>query len=76
MGHFLYMLGLESKGGWRNVREELERALNPSGDPNGRALYDYWLRERMLSKCFLDMRLRDAYAKVCFVFFFSSWDLE
>ncbi|GLA95876.1 siderophore [Aspergillus tubingensis] len=63
VGHLLYMLGLESKGGWRIVREELERALNPSGDPDGRALYDYWLKETMLSKCFLEMRLRDAYAK-------------
>ncbi|GAQ37978.1 unnamed protein product [Aspergillus niger] len=63
VGHLLYMLGLESKGGWRIVREELERALNPSGDPDGRALYDYWLKETMLSKCFLEMRLRDAYVK-------------
>ncbi|GLA82127.1 siderophore [Aspergillus tubingensis] len=63
VGHLLYMLGLESRGGWRIVREELERALNPSGDPDGRALYDYWLKETMLSKCFLEMRLRDAHAK-------------
>ncbi|GLA76188.1 siderophore [Aspergillus tubingensis] len=55
--------GAQSKGGWRIVREELERALNPSGDPDGRALYDYWLKETMLSKCFLEMWLRDAYAK-------------
>ncbi|GLA24864.1 siderophore [Aspergillus niger] len=63
VGHLLYMLGLESNGGWRVVREELERALNPSGDPDGRLLYDFWLKETMLSRCFLEMRLRDAYAK-------------
>ncbi|KAI2882540.1 hypothetical protein CBS63078_2167 [Aspergillus niger] len=63
VGHLLYMLGLESKGGWRVVREELERALNPSRDPDGRLLYDFWLKEMMLSRCFLEMRLRDAYAK-------------
>ncbi|CAK38819.1 siderophore [Aspergillus niger] len=63
VGHLLYMLGLESKGGWRVVREELERALNPSRDPDGRLLYDFWLKETMLSRCFLEMRLRDAYAK-------------
>ncbi|GKZ64479.1 siderophore [Aspergillus niger] len=63
VGHLLYMLGLESKGGWRVVREELEWALNPSGDPDGRLLYDFWLKETMLSRCFLEMRLRDAYAK-------------
>ncbi|GLB08073.1 siderophore [Aspergillus tubingensis] len=63
VGHLLYMLGLESKGGWRIVREELERALNPSEDPDGRLLYDYWMKDTMASKSFLEMRLRDAYAK-------------
>ncbi|EHA20745.1 hypothetical protein ASPNIDRAFT_193539 [Aspergillus niger ATCC 1015] len=70
VGHLLYMLGLESKGGWRVVREELERALNPSRDPDGRLLYDFWLKETMLSRCFLEMRLRDAYAKVGLGFLF------
>ncbi|PYH34612.1 uncharacterized protein BO87DRAFT_435878 [Aspergillus neoniger CBS 115656] len=65
VGHLLYMLGLESKGGWRIVREELERALNPSEDPDGRLLYDYWMKDTMASKSFLEMRLRDAYAKCC-----------
>ena len=75
VGHLLYMLGLESKGGWRIVREELERALNPSEDPDGRLLYDYWMKDTMASKSFLEMRLRDAYAKVSFFhpfFFYSS----
>lgn len=76
MGHLLYMLGLESKGGWRVVREELERALNPSGDPDGRLLYDFWLKETMLSRCFLEMRLRDAYAKVGLGFSFLCSDFS
>ncbi|KAL2858582.1 IucC family-domain-containing protein [Aspergillus pseudoustus] len=61
VGHLLYMLGLESHGGWPIVREELERALDPLGDPDGRAVHEYLLRKTMPLKCFMEMRLRGIY---------------
>lgn len=64
VGHLLYMLGLESHGGWAIVREEMERALNPRGDPDGRVLHDAFLKKTMSFKCFMEMRLRGVYRGV------------
>ncbi|GKZ19150.1 siderophore [Aspergillus brasiliensis] len=61
VGHLLYMLGLESQGGWPIVREELKRALHPDADPDGRLVYDFLLRDTMSFKCFMEMRLLGVY---------------
>ncbi|KAB8229007.1 IucC family-domain-containing protein [Aspergillus alliaceus] len=61
VGHLLYMLGLESNGGWPIVREELRKALNPSADPGGRMVYDFFMQVTMPFKCFMEMRLQGLY---------------
>ncbi|CAK96513.1 siderophore [Aspergillus niger] len=61
VGHLLYMLDLESHGGWPIVREELERVLDPLGDPDGRAVHEAFTNKTMAFKCFMEMRLRNIY---------------
>ncbi|GLA43295.1 hypothetical protein AnigIFM63309_001024 [Aspergillus niger] len=55
------MLDLESHGGWPIVREELERVLDPLGDPDGRAVHEAFTNKTMAFKCFMEMRLRNIY---------------
>lgn len=62
----LHILGLESHGGWSIVREELERVLDPSGDPDGRALWEYFTQEKMTIPRFMGMRLIGRYVEVSF----------
>lgn len=64
VGHILHILGLESNGGWSIVREELERVLDPSGDPDGRALWEYFTQEKMPIPRFMGMRLIGRYVEV------------
>ncbi|KAL3477387.1 IucC family-domain-containing protein [Aspergillus californicus] len=61
VGHLLYMLGLESNGGWPIVCQELRNALNPGTDPAGKLVYDSFLQEMMSNKCFMEMRLKGVY---------------
>ncbi|GAQ47001.1 hypothetical protein ANI_1_524044 [Aspergillus niger] len=61
VGHLLYMLGLESHGGWPIVREELGRALVSLGDPDAKAVHDHFMNKTMAFKCFMEMRLRNIY---------------
>ncbi|KAJ5933478.1 IucC family-domain-containing protein [Penicillium verhagenii] len=62
-GPLLHVLGLESQGGWAIVLEELERALDPSGDPEGRALYEFMTEETMPIPGFMGMRLIGRYVE-------------
>ncbi|BCS05528.1 uncharacterized protein AKAW2_81329S [Aspergillus luchuensis] len=61
VGHLLYMLGLESHGGWPIVREELERVLVSSCDPDAKAVHEAFMNKTMAFKCFMEMRLRNIY---------------
>ncbi|KAJ5281041.1 IucC family-domain-containing protein [Penicillium angulare] len=61
VGPILHILGIESHGGWTIVREELERALNPSEDPEGKALYDFLAKETMPIPGFMGMRMIGRY---------------
>ncbi|PYH68019.1 uncharacterized protein BO88DRAFT_368042 [Aspergillus vadensis CBS 113365] len=61
VGHLLYMLGLESHGGWPIVREELERVLASLGGPDAKAVHDNFMNKTMAFKCFMEMRLRNIY---------------
>ncbi|RAH53770.1 hypothetical protein BO85DRAFT_471749 [Aspergillus piperis CBS 112811] len=61
VGHLLYMLGLESHGGWPIVREELKRVLVSSCDPEAKAVHDAFMNKTMAFKCFMEMRLRNIY---------------
>jgi siderophore synthetase component len=64
VGPILHTLGLESHRGWSIVREELERELNPTGDPDGRALYEFMARETMPIPGFMGMRMIGRYIEV------------
>jgi len=57
----LHTLGIESHGGWTIVREELEKSLNPSGDPDAKGLWEYFTQEQMPIPRFLGMRLLGYY---------------
>lgn len=57
VGYLLCALGLDKRGGWRVVREELEKVLNPLHCPLGRELHEYFLKETMSLKCFLSLNL-------------------
>ncbi|OJI88409.1 hypothetical protein ASPTUDRAFT_183303 [Aspergillus tubingensis CBS 134.48] len=61
VSHLLYMLGLESHGGWPIVREELGRVLVSLGDPDAKAVHDHFMNKTMAFKCFMEMRLRNIY---------------
>ncbi|OAA35706.1 Aerobactin siderophore biosynthesis, IucA/IucC [Beauveria brongniartii RCEF 3172] len=63
VGPILHILGLEPHGGWSIVREELERVLNPSGDPDGKALWEYFTQEKMTIPRFMGMRLIGRYVE-------------
>lgn len=75
VGHLLYMLDLESHGGWPIVREELERVLDPLGDPDGRAVHEAFTNKTMAFKCFMEMRLRNIYRDVSLSFSFPLINL-
>ncbi|KAJ5109264.1 hypothetical protein N7456_005939 [Penicillium angulare] len=64
VGPILHVLGIESHGGWTIVREELERVLDPSGDPEGKALYDFLAAETMPIPGFMGMRMIGRYIEV------------
>ena len=64
IGNSLHILGLENKGGWEIVREELAKSLAASHMVQGRMIYDYFLRDTMAFKCFLRMRLASKYRDV------------
>ncbi|KAJ5920921.1 IucC family-domain-containing protein [Penicillium verhagenii] len=64
VGPLLHVLDLESQGGWAIVQEELERVLDPSGDPEGKALYDFMTEETMPIPGFMGMRLIGRYVEV------------
>lgn len=65
VSHLLYTLGLESHGGWSIVRDELERALDPSTDHDGKTMYDFFLKETMHMYPRLRMRLLQRPVEVC-----------
>jgi hypothetical protein len=61
------MLGLESHGAWTIVREELEKVLDPSGDPDARALHEFFMEKTMPIPGFMGMRLIGRYIEVSLV---------
>ncbi|CAI7630067.1 unnamed protein product [Penicillium manginii] len=61
LGPILHMLGLESHGAWTIVREELEKVLDPSGDPDARALHEFFMEKTMPIPGFMGMRLIGRY---------------
>jgi siderophore synthetase component len=64
VGPLLHTLGIESHGGWTIVREELEKALNPSEDPDGKSLYEFFTQDTMPIPGFMGMRLIGRYVEV------------
>ncbi|KAF7593530.1 hypothetical protein BBP40_011258 [Aspergillus hancockii] len=61
VGFLMSSLALESTGGWGVVREELLAALRPEESAQAQALYQFFLGDTMLFKCFLRMRMEGKY---------------
>ncbi|KAF4231520.1 hypothetical protein CNMCM8980_005309 [Aspergillus fumigatiaffinis] len=61
VGSLMTALGLESKGGWSVVREELVAILRPDESATGQSLYQFFLGDTMPFKCFLRMRMEGKY---------------
>jgi siderophore synthetase component len=64
VGSLMTALGLESKGGWSVVREELVAILRPDESATGQSLYQFFLGDTMPFKCFLRMRMEGKYRDV------------
>ena len=63
VGLLLNALGLEREGGWRIVRETLERVLKGEGE-GGNGVLEYFMQDTMPFKCFLRMRMEGKYRDV------------
>ncbi|KAE8386171.1 IucC family-domain-containing protein [Aspergillus alliaceus] len=61
VGSLMAALGLECKGGWAVVREELLAVLRPDDSATGQSLYQFFLGDTMPFKCFLRMRMEGKY---------------
>lgn len=51
--HLICSLGLDDKGGWAIVREEVRNVLRPDENKDAVDLYNYILAEKMVFLCFL-----------------------
>jgi siderophore synthetase component len=68
LGQLIIALGLEERGGWAVVREELENVVRPGESQEAADLWAYFVQDKMVFKCFLRMKMEGKYRDVSFPF--------